>query len=493
MTTNVGDLDWGSVRPDVDLPEQRGDGSPQAPDGPSRPTPGAPAIRLPRQLRGHAADPWWVRLALLVLLATAAVLYLWGLGASGNANSFYAAAVQAGTQSWKALFFGSFDSSNFITVDKPPASLWVMALSGRIFGFSSWSMLVPDALEGVASVGILYLAVRRWIGPRAGLVAGAMLALTPVAVLMFRFNNPDALLTLLLVIAAYCVVRATEDGSYRWIALTGVAVGFAFLTKMMQAFLPVPAFGLVYLVAAPTSIGRRLLGLLAGVGGVLVAAGWFVAAVELWPKNARPFIGGSTNNSFLELTFGYNGLGRIFGGSGNGGGAGGPGGQAGGQLPAGIAQYLQGTPAGGRFGGAGGGGGAGPGGMFGGPTGWHRMFGSQFGTQISWLLPAALIVLLGGLWVTRAAPRTDRVRAGLLLWGAWTLATGVVFSYMSGTIHPYYTVALAPGIAGVVAFGGTALWRARNSRVARTLMTVAVGVTGGWAFVLLDRSPGWYP
>ncbi|WP_239394290.1 glycosyltransferase family 39 protein [Frankia sp. CiP3] len=490
MSTNAGDLDWGSVRPDVDIPARRREPSPEALGGNVHAAPSAPPIRLPRPLRGRAADPWWIRPALLVLLAATAVIYLWGLGASGNANSFYAAAVQAGTRSWKAMFFGSFDSSNFITVDKPPASLWVMALSGRIFGFSGWSMLLPDALEGVASVGILYLTIRRWIGPRAGLVAGAVLALTPVAVLMFRFNNPDALLTLLLVVAAYCVVRATETGSYRWIALTGTAVGFAFLTKMMQAFLPVPAFGLVYLVAAPTSIGRRLVGLLVGVGGVLVSTGWFVAAVELWPKGSRPYIGGSTNNSFLELTFGYNGLGRIFGNGGGGARGGGSG-----QLPAGIAQYLRGMPGGAGAGGAGAGGAGrgGPGGMFGGPTGWNRMFDSQFGTQISWLLPAALIVLVGGLWVTRRAARTDRIRAGLLLWGGWTLVTGIVFSYMSGIIHPYYTIALAPGIAGLVVFGGTALWRARASRVSRTLMAAAVAATGAWSFILLDRSPEWYP
>ncbi len=497
MSASVGGLDWTAVDTSA---------GPAAPwqETPGR-TAGRPSIRLPRPLRGHAVDPWWIRLALLVLLAATAVGYLWGLGSRpGYANDFYAAAVQAGTQSWKAWFFGSFDSSNFITVDKPPASLWVMGLSGRIFGFSSWSMLVPNALEGVAAVGVLYLAVRRWIGPRAGLLAGALLALTPVAVLMFRFNNPDALLVLLLVVAAYCVVRATEDGSFRWIALTGVAVGFAFLTKMMQAFLPVPAFGLVYLVAAPTSIGRRLLGLLTGAVAIVVSAGWYVAAVELWPKDSRPYIGGSTNNSILELTFGYNGLGRIFGGSGN------PGGGAGralftnpaqGQLPTGISAYMNqmmgpgGTGGPGNGTGPGGGmfGGGGRGGMFGGAAGWNRLFNNEMATQISWLLPAALIALVGGLWATRRAPRTDRVRAGLLLWGAWTLVTGGVFSYMSGIIHPYYTIAVAPGISGLIVFGGTVLWRTRDSWVSRVLMAAAVGATGTWSFVLLNRTPDWYP
>ena len=195
--------------------------------------------------------PPWIRPALIGLLALTAVLYLWDLGASGWANSFYSAAAQAGSQSWKAFFFGSSDAANSITVDKPPAALWIMALSVRIFGLSSWSMLVPQALEGVASVGLLYLAVRRTSGAQAGLLAGAVLALTPVAALMFRFNNPDSLLVLLLIAGAYFTVRATESGSLRWLSLVGVMVGFGFLTKMLQALLVVPAFALVYLIAAP--------------------------------------------------------------------------------------------------------------------------------------------------------------------------------------------------------------------------------------------------
>ncbi len=213
-----------------------------------------------RFLRGRAgsvstASTWlaanWQRLALPTLLVVTAVAYLWDLSASGYANSFYAAAVQAGTKSWKAFFFGSIDSSNYITVDKPPASLWVMALSGRIFGFSSWSMLAPQALEGVAAVALLYASIKRWFGTGAGLAAGALLAATPVAALMFRFNNPDALLVLLLVAAAYCLTRALERAGTRWVVAAGTMIGFAFLAKMMQAFLVLPAFALVYLVAAP--------------------------------------------------------------------------------------------------------------------------------------------------------------------------------------------------------------------------------------------------
>ena len=155
-------------------------------------------------------EPRWTRPAFWALLAGTAVLYLWGLGSSGWANSYYAAAAQAGTQDWKAWLFGSLDAGNAITVDKPPAAMWVMGLSGRLFGFNEFTMLLPEALMGVAAVAILYVTVRRTSGANAGLIAGAALALTPVATLMFRFNNPDALLVLLLVVAAYCTVRAID-------------------------------------------------------------------------------------------------------------------------------------------------------------------------------------------------------------------------------------------------------------------------------------------
>ena len=227
-------------------------------------------------VRGRADDPAWARPLLIALLALTAIAYLIDLTTSGYANSFYAAAVQAGTKSWKAFFFGSIDSSNFITVDKPPASLWVMELSGRIFGFSSGSMLVPQVLEGVASVALLAAAVKRWFGAGAGLLAGAALAVTPVAALMFRFNNPDALMVCLMVAAAYCLVRALESGGTRWMLGVGALLGFAFLAKMMEAFLVVPGFALVYLIAAPVGVRRRVKGLLLGGVALLIAAagGW---------------------------------------------------------------------------------------------------------------------------------------------------------------------------------------------------------------------------
>src|SRR3954471_4472696 len=235
----------------------------------------------------------WERWALVGLLGATALLYLWGLGASGWANSFYSAAVQAGTQSWKAFFFGSSDAANSITVDKPPVALWVMGLSARVFGVNSWSILVPEALAGVASVGGLYAAVERRFGGGPGLVAGAVLATTPIATLMFRFNNPDAVLVLLLVGAAYALTRALETASTKWLVLCWSLVGFGFLTKMLQALLVAPAFALVYLICAPTTFRRRFVQSVHGLVALVVSAGWWVAIVAMWPASSRPYIGGS--------------------------------------------------------------------------------------------------------------------------------------------------------------------------------------------------------
>jgi 4-amino-4-deoxy-L-arabinose transferase-like glycosyltransferase len=416
-------------------------------------------LRWARQLvRGREDDAVWVRPSLIALLGVAALLYLWDLSASGWANAFYSAAVQAGSTSWKAFFFGSFDASNFITVDKSPAALWVMDIAARIFGVNAWSILAPQALEGVATVGFTYLTVRRWFTPAAALIAGATVALTPVAALMFRFDNPDALLALLLTAATYGVVRAIEAGKTRWLVLAATLVGFAFLTKMLQAFLVVPAFALVYLVVAPVSLRRRI-GQLAIAAAVMVAAsGWWVAIVQLTPAADRPYIGGSQDNSILNLIFGYNGFGRLTGNE-----TGSVGGSA--------------TAAGGMWG----------------PTGWGRLFNASFGGQISWLLPAALILLVGGLILTMRAARTDRTRAAFLLWGGSLAVTALVFSFAAGIIHPYYTVALAPAIGALVGMGSVVLWRHRAHAWARLFLAAAVGATGVWSAILLERSPTFAP
>ena len=407
------------------------------------------------------------RPALVALLAATAVLYLWGLGASGWANSFYSAAVQAGSESWTAFFFGSSDAANAITVDKTPLSLWPMALSVRVFGLSSWAILVPQAIEGVLAVWLLTATVRRSTGSgAAGLVAGAALATTPVAALMFRFNNPDAMLVLLLVAAAYAVLRAVEDGvrhPVRWLALAGALVGLAFLAKMLQAFLVLPAFALVYLVAARTGLPRRVGHLLVAFGSMVAAAGWWIAIVTLWPAASRPYIGGSQSNSILELTLGYNGLGR-----------------------------LTGEQTGAVVGGGGQGGAGGTGGRWG-ETGLTRLLDADIGGQVAWLLPSALLLLVAGLWWTRRAPRTDGVRAALLLWGGWLVVTALTFSLMAGIFHSYYPVALAPAIAALVGIGGRLAWERRRTADGAAVGAVAVGLVTVTAVVLLGRSPDFVP
>jgi 4-amino-4-deoxy-L-arabinose transferase-like glycosyltransferase len=469
--------------------------------GPSVP---ARRPRLAALMRGRPREPRWARPALLALLVATAALYTIGLSRNGWANDFYAAAVQAGTKSWKAFFFGSLDAGNFITVDKTPASLWVMELSARAFGLNSWSLLLPQAAEGVATVALLYAAVRRWYGPAAGLIAGAVAALTPVAALMFRFDNPDALLVLLMTAAAYATIRAIESGRTRWLMLTGALLGLAFLTKMLQGFLVVPAFALAYLVAGPHGLGRRVWQLLAAGAALVLSAGWWVAIVQLTPAAARPYIGGSTGNSVLQLTLGYNGLGRLTGN---------------------------------ETGSVGFGGGAGP--RFSGSAGLTRLFAADMGGQVSWLLPAALIGLAAIAWLSWRAVRTDRMmrdeacrlagqaseggmgrRAGprgvpgpagvwgcppdsavlpqasaasAVLWGGWLLVTGGVFSFMAGIIHPYYTVALVPAIGALTGIGAVELWRRRQHAAARLALAAGIAATATWAYLLLGRAPTWLP
>ena len=275
---------------------------------------------------------------------------------------------------------------------------------------------------------------------------------------MFRYNNPDALLVLLLTLAAYAMVRAHEDGRTGWIVLACALVGTGFITKMMQAFVVMPAFALVYLLAGPPKFWRRFRQLAVGGVVLLVSSGWWVAIVALWPKSSRPYIGGSQNNSILNLIFGYNGFGRITG----------------------------------NETGSVGGGAAGTAGRWG-PTGWNRLFQSEWGGQVAWLIPAACILLLAGLVLTIRRPRTDRTRAAFLLWGVWLIVTAAVFSFASGIIHPYYSVALAPAIGALVGMGAVTLWCNRSSWVSRIFLAAALAATSVVSYRLLLRSPAWHP
>ncbi|WP_370330816.1 glycosyltransferase family 39 protein [Mycolicibacterium hippocampi] len=392
------------------------------------------------------------RVGLVLLLLGTAVLYLWDLADSGWANAYYSAAVQAGASDWTAMLFGSSDAANAITVDKTPAALWVMDVSVRLFGVNSWAVLAPQALMGVTAVAVLYAAVRRVSGSSAALLAGVVFALTPVAALMFRFNNPDAMLVLLLVLAAYCTQRACEKDAGRWwLIAAGVAVGVAFLAKMLQALLVLPALAAAYLVAGHRPLGRRILHTGFAAAAAVFSAGWYLLLVELWPAASRPFIGGSQHNSIVELTLGYNGFGR-----------------------------LTGDEPGGR-------------GNLNHDVGWGRLFGPGMGMDIAWLLPAAIIFIVAGLVITRRAPRTDRTRAALIIWGGWLAVTAAVLSYMNGIVHSYYTVVLAPAIAAGIGIGANLLWHRRSDVRAATALSGAVLVTAVLAAVLLARDGDWVP
>ncbi|TQS26226.1 glycosyltransferase family 39 protein [Microbispora sp. KK1-11] len=442
----------------------------------------APADRVTPLLR-------WGKWAVLVL---AAVLYTWALGRNGYANDYYAAAIYSGTKSWKAFFFGALDAGSYITVDKPPFALWVMGLSARIFGFGTWSMLLPQAAAGVASVALVHSAAGRALrgldaraAGAAALLAALVMTLTPITVAINRDNNPDTVLVLLLVAAGWFCMEAIRTGRLRTLLVTAVLVGLAFNTKMLQAYLVLPGFALTYLYAAPGAFVRRIGRLLAAGAVLVVTSAWWMVVVDRWPVSSRPYIGGSTDNTVWDLVIGYNGLGRIFGGAGNGGGPG--------RLPADAPEGVTRAFGGGPGGGAGGG--------FGGASGAGRLFNDVMAGQISWLLPFAAVALVCGL-VLVSRPRLqpskgtarDAVRASLLVWGGWLVVHYAVFSFSSGTFHPYYTTAMAPAVAALTGVGGVLMWRAARASAAwRLILAAAVAVTGAWSFVVLRRTPEFVP
>ncbi|GGU74058.1 hypothetical protein GCM10010260_02350 [Streptomyces filipinensis] len=398
--------------------------------------------------------PRWSLPALLAVLLLAAGLYSWNLSGS-SLNTFYSGAVWAGTQSWKAWFFGSLDPGNFLTVDKPPLALMLMGLSCRLFGFGTWQMMAPMVVVALATIWILHTSVKRVWGHVAAAVAALVLSLTPVTVAINRDNNPDTLLVFLMVSGAALALRATRDD--RLLPLLGSAAcfGLAFNTKLLAGYIALPAVFAVHLYASRAAWPKRIAHLLRAAVVLAVSSFWWALAVSLVPASDRPYIGGSTDGTAWDLIMGYDGLGRVFGGEGNGGGGGG-------------------------------------GASFSGTSGLGRMFNDVLGGQISWLLPFSAIALTGGLVLCGRAPRTDLKRMALVLWGGWTVLHYVIFATAQGTMHPYYTTALAPGIAALCGGGGVMLLDAfrADGRWAWAL-PLGCAVTGVWAIVLLRRASGW--
>ncbi|GAA5082770.1 glycosyltransferase family 39 protein [Nocardia iowensis] len=409
------------------------------------------------------------RLGLAVLLLGTAITYLWHITVNGMANNYYAGAAWSGAQNWKALLFGSLDPGNFITVDKPPVSQWIMGLSGQLFGFSSASMLVPQALMAVGAVALLHAAVTRATGSRgAGLLAGLALAATPVAAMMFRFNHPDAVLVLLMTASAYCTIRALERANGRWLMLAGVALGFAFLAKLLEGLMVLPALALTYLIVAPTSLRNRLWHLVGGASALIVSAGWYVLLTAVWPPSSRPYLAGSSDNTFMDSVLGFNGFGRFLGHTPSAGRIDLPSGY---QAPPGLLQSFN---------------------DFGSP-GLGRLFTGESGFEISWLVPAALLAFVLVLASRWGLPRTDPIRGAALVFGLWLIIVGGAFSAMGAIEHSYYTLALAPAAAGTVAVGVHELWLRREEAFGKLGAAALVLTMGVWAFVVLQRNSDWMP
>jgi 4-amino-4-deoxy-L-arabinose transferase-like glycosyltransferase len=408
-----------------------------------RAAPRARALSFPR-----------VHFELVGLLVLAGVLNLWALSQNGMANTYYSGAVRSMASSWHAFLYGALDSAGVMTVDKPPAALWVQALSVRVFGFSSWAMLVPQALMGVAAVGLVYDLTRRRFGRAGGFIAGAVLALTPIAVAVARHNNPDMLLVLCVVLGLWALVRAFDDGRVRWLVLAGAAVGLGFEAKMGAALLVMPAMTVAWLWAAPRNRWRGLLG---GSAAMAVVGGAWPLLMALTPASSRPWVSGTSDNSIWSLIFGYNGLGRLDG-------------QAGG-------------PGGGGMGGGGGG-------PFGGDTGVLRLLNESLGGQAGWLLGFALVAGVA-LAVSSRLRRNDPVTGWVLAVGGSALTAAVAFSFASGIFHPYYVSELAPFLAALV--GAGAVRFTRGDLLARIAAPLAIAAGVVTEMMVLNDNPDSLP
>lgn len=422
----------------------------------------------------------WHRIALGAILILSAVLNFIGLNQEGYANSYYAAAVKSMLQSWHNFFFVSFDPGGFVTVDKPPLGFWLQTLSAKIFGFSSFSLLLPEALAGVLAVALLYYLVRRAFGTGAGLIAALTLALTPIAVVTNRNNTIDSLLVLTLLLGAWAVLRAAESGRLRWLLLCALFVGLGFNIKMLQAYLVVPAFGLVYLLGSPRRWSVRMIHLLVAVAVLLVVSFSWITIVDLTPASQRPYVGSSQSNSELELALGYNGIERLLGVNMGGGRARTGGTVAGGQpsTTSGNQSSSNGGPQGGFMGT--------------GTPGPLRLFSAELGGQISWLLPLALVGMLAAAWQTRVRWQLkNRQQQSVVLWGVWLL-TGAIFFSVAGFFHPYYLIMLSPALAALVGIGLVALWDMYRSAGWKVWLLPATLVMSALVQVfLLSSYSGW--
>jgi len=449
--------------------------------------------------------PIWRRLALAVVMLISIFMNFYQLGQNGFGNLYYASAIRSMLDSWHNFFFVSFDPGGFVSIDKPPLGFWLQAASAKIFGFTPFSIFLPQALAGVLSVLLLYYLVRHHFGVVAGLLAALALAISPISVLTNRNNTIDSTLVLVMLLGAWAVLRAAESGKLRWLLLCALFVGVGFNIKMLEAYLVVPAYGLLYLLAAPRSIWARIGHLaLAALLMLTISLSWAVA-VDLTPAASRPYVGSSQNNSEISLALGYNGIQRLlgqfgFGGSNAGSSTNGnttrqfqppstsngtstgnfpqPGAGGTGQLPQGV--------------GGSNGGGGGSSGMFNtGNPGLLRLFNEPLGGQIVWLLPMALLGMLALAWQGRPRFREDRKQQSLILWGTWLLTMAVFFS-IATFFHQYYLSTFAPAICALFGIGVVVMWQDyRRSGWRGWLLPLALLLTALEQIHIIMSDPSW--
>ncbi len=452
----------------------------------------------PKEQRVQQRFPMWHRLALVGIILISVFMDFYRLGQNGF-GSYYPAAVRSMMDSWHNFFFAAYDPGGFVTIDKPPVGFWFEVASAKLFGFNSVSILLPQALAGVLSVLLLYYLVRRHFGVMAGLLAALALAITPISVVTNRNTTIDSILALTLLVGAWAVLRAAETGKLRWLLLSAVIVGIGFNIKMLEAYLVVPAYGLLYLLAAPRSIWKRIGHLaLAGLVLLVVSFSW-VVAVDLTPASQRPYVDSTQDNSELSLAIGYNGLDRLLGrfGSGFRGGppantptnatnrSGSTGGNGipttngnGGSTNTGRNVTRQQQPPGGGFGGI----------FDTGAPSPLRLFNISLGGQVSWLLPLALFGMLALAWQRR--PRI-RQQQSLVFWGMWLLTMGIFFS-VAGFFHQYYMTEMAPAIAALFGIGLVVMWQDyRRGGWRGWLLPLALIATVAEQIHLLNSYPVW--
>jgi 4-amino-4-deoxy-L-arabinose transferase-like glycosyltransferase len=424
-------------------------------ESPSR---GAHPQRIIQLLRGPAENPAWQRAAVIALLTFTALLYTWGLDRNGWANSFYSAAAMSGSLDWTAFLFGSSDPGNAITVDKPPLSIWIMSLSVRMFGLSSWSLLLPQSVMGVLSVYLLYRIVQKHFGPATGLLAGTFFAVTPVATVIFRYNNPDALLTLLLIGIAFFTLESIDRGQLRWLLLAGVLTGAAFLTKQLQMLLIAPSVAVSYSAFARTSMFKRFLHLAETLAVAVMSAGWWLLTVQLTDPSNRPFIGGSRDNSVAELTLGYNGLDRLTGEGAN---------------SAIVGEVGKGTE---KL-----------------DVGFQRFLQPDFSGQFGWFLPLAIAGLFVSFWFLWRRKGDKTARALLLFCCVWFSCAVTVVAYMSGIVHPYYVLTAVPPLCCLAAVALMHFLRSLQRRRIRLVAGVTLAGSMFFAYISAVRSTEDFP